>query len=107
VNAWRIMMFTRFFLHRCTFVRRGQKYGHVVGDAQRRAVNTLAEKIERHTVIELVPSAESVPSSLYVICLLNLWSGRWESNPRPKLGKLLYCHCTTPAHSSSLLIIHN
>src|SRR6266850_2915153 len=26
-----------------------------------------------------------------------LWSGRWESNPRPKLGKLLYCHCTTPA----------
>src|SRR5882724_2623414 len=25
------------------------------------------------------------------------WSGRWESNPRPKLGKLLYCHCTTPA----------
>jgi hypothetical protein len=36
-----------------------------------------------------------------------IWSGRWESNPRPKLGKLLYCHCTTPAHSSSLLIIHN
>jgi hypothetical protein len=36
-----------------------------------------------------------------------LWSGRWESNPRPKLGKLLYCHCTTPAHFSSLLIIHN
>src|ERR1700738_3336340 len=26
-----------------------------------------------------------------------IWSGRWESNPRPKLGKLLYCHCTTPA----------
>src|SRR6266705_1044319 len=26
-----------------------------------------------------------------------LWSGRWESNPRPKLGKLLYCHCTTHA----------
>ena len=25
------------------------------------------------------------------------WSGRWESNQRPKLGKLLYCHCTTPA----------
>src|ERR1700687_505589 len=25
------------------------------------------------------------------------WSGRRESNPRPKLGKLLYCHCTTPA----------
>jgi hypothetical protein len=21
-----------------------------------------------------------------------LWSGRWESNPRPKLGKLLFCH---------------
>jgi hypothetical protein len=29
-----------------------------------------------------------------------LWSGRWESNPRPKLGKLLYCHCTTPARFS-------
>lgn len=27
-----------------------QKYGHVVGDSQRRAVNTLAEKIERHGV---------------------------------------------------------
>src|SRR5215467_6701222 len=39
--------------------------------------------------------------------LFRIWSGRWESNPRPKLGKLLYCHCTTPAHASSLLIIHN
>ena len=35
------------------------------------------------------------------------WSGRWESNPRPKLGKLLYCHYTTPARFSSLLIIHD
>ena len=35
-----------------------------------------------------------------------LWSGRWESNPRPKLGKLLYCHCTTPAHLSRCSIIH-
>jgi integrase len=26
-----------------------QKYGHVVGDAQRRAIETLAQKIERHT----------------------------------------------------------
>jgi integrase len=41
-----------------------QKYGHVVGDSQRRAVATLAAKIERHTAIELVPSAEPVPSSL-------------------------------------------
>src|SRR5438477_4743492 len=32
-----------------------------------------------------------------------IWSGRWESNPRPKLGKLLYCHCTTPAFLSSRL----
>src|SRR5580693_1693232 len=31
---------------------------------------------------------------------LKVWSGRWESNPRPKLGKLLYCHCTTPARRS-------
>jgi integrase len=38
-----------------------QKYGHVVGDAQRRAVNTLAEKIERHVTIELEPSAELEP----------------------------------------------
>src|ERR1700683_3012969 len=33
------------------------------------------------------------------------WSGRWESNPRPKLGKLLYCHCTTPAQLLSETII--
>jgi hypothetical protein len=25
------------------------------------------------------------------------WSGRWESNPRLKLGKLGYYHYTTPA----------
>jgi integrase len=35
-----------------------QKYGHVVGDAQRRAIDTLAQKIERHVAIELEPSAE-------------------------------------------------
>jgi integrase len=34
-----------------------QNYGHVVGDPQRRAVNILAEKIERHAV-ELESSAE-------------------------------------------------
>jgi integrase len=34
-----------------------QKYGHVVGDSQRRAVNTLAEKIERQG-IELESGAE-------------------------------------------------
>jgi integrase len=38
-----------------------QKYGHVVGDAQRRAVATLATKI---MTAELVPSAETVPTSL-------------------------------------------
>lgn len=26
-----------------------------------------------------------------------IWSGRWESNPRHKLGKLGYYHYTTPA----------
>src|SRR6266567_496832 len=36
-----------------------------------------------------------------------LWSGRWESNPRPKLGKLLYCHCTTPAHFHTDSLIHD
>jgi integrase len=41
-----------------------QKYGHTIGDAQKRAANTLAEKIERHTVIELVPTAEMVPTAL-------------------------------------------
>jgi len=40
-----------------------QKYGHVVGDAQRDAVNTLAEKIERIAAIELAPRLEMVPSS--------------------------------------------
>jgi integrase len=39
-----------------------QKYGHVVGDSQRRAVNTLAEKIERHAV-EMESSAELEPSA--------------------------------------------
>ena len=39
-----------------------QKYGHVVGDAQRRAVETLAENIERHAAVELEPSAEMEPS---------------------------------------------
>jgi len=34
-----------------------QKYGHVVGDSQRRAINTLAEKIESHGV-ELESTAE-------------------------------------------------
>ena len=38
---------------------------------------------------------------------LRIWSGRWESNPRPKLGKLLYCHCTTPARFRYASIIHN
>jgi hypothetical protein len=28
------------------------------------------------------------------------WSGRWESNPRLKLGKLGYYHYTTPASGS-------
>jgi integrase len=41
-----------------------QKYGHVVGDSQRRAVHTLAEKIERHAVIELLPTVELLPTSL-------------------------------------------
>ena len=40
-----------------------QKYGNVVGDSQRRAVETLAAKIERHSVIELLPSAELLPTS--------------------------------------------
>ena len=34
-----------------------QKYGHVVGDSQRRAVNNLAEKIERQAA-ELESTAE-------------------------------------------------
>ena len=25
------------------------------------------------------------------------WSGRWESDPRLDLGKVTYCHYTTPA----------
>jgi hypothetical protein len=35
-----------------------------VGDAQRRAVDTLAKKIERHTVVELMPTAELMPSAV-------------------------------------------
>jgi hypothetical protein len=31
------------------------------------------------------------------------WSGRWESNPRLKLGKLGYYHYTTPARAEILV----
>ena len=41
-----------------------QKYGHVVGDAQKRAANTLAEKIERHANFQLEPSSELELSSV-------------------------------------------
>ena len=35
-------------------------------------------------------------------CLNSMWSGRWESNPRHKLGKLGYYHYTTPAEVAIL-----
>jgi integrase len=38
-----------------------QKYGHVVGDAQRRTVDNLAKKIERHVAIKLETSGEMEP----------------------------------------------
>jgi integrase len=41
-----------------------QKYGHVVGDAQRRAVDTLARKIERHSKVQLLPNTELLPSAV-------------------------------------------
>jgi len=41
-----------------------QKYGHVVGDAQRRAADTLARKIERHTTVQLLPTAELLPTAV-------------------------------------------
>jgi len=41
-----------------------QKYGHVVGDAQRRAVDTLARKIEHHSKVQLLPNAELLPSAV-------------------------------------------
>jgi hypothetical protein len=34
------------------------------------------------------------------------WSGRWESNPRLKLGKLGYYHYTTPAALPILVGFH-
>ena len=46
------------------FVFRLQKYGHVVGDAQRRAADTLAKKIERHTEVELMLSVELIPNAV-------------------------------------------
>lgn len=40
-----------------------QRYGHVVGDSQRRAVNALAEKIERHALeVESSDELESIVS---------------------------------------------
>ena len=41
-----------------------QMYGHVVGDSQRKAVESLAAKIERHSAVELLPTAELLPTSL-------------------------------------------
>jgi len=41
-----------------------QKHGHVVGDSQRRAVETPAAKIERHVVVKFLPTAELLPISL-------------------------------------------
>ena len=40
-----------------------QKYGHVVGDAQRDAVDVLAARIERFSTVGLMPSHELMPSS--------------------------------------------
>ncbi len=40
-------------------------------------------------------AAATLKRPLAVACLK--WSGRWESNPRLKLGKLGYYHYTTPA----------
>ena len=59
---------------------------------------------QRNIKMDLPAAASSQPSICAGITLAGQnagreWSGRWESNPRPKLGKLLYCHCTTPARS--------
>jgi hypothetical protein len=69
----------------------------------------------RVDLADLGPTCDRNPSVVVLFSLamkgqpnqLGLWSGRWESNPRPKLGKLLYCHCTTPALLSASPIIHN
>jgi hypothetical protein len=44
------------------------------------AENRRAQKIDRYAASQLEPSAEME------LCFRELWSGRWESNPRPKLG---------------------
>src|ERR1700694_3539373 len=59
---------------------------------------------------EATAKSASVPNSLpqdqrvdpnlvspRILRLAGKWSGRWESNPRLKLGKLGYYHYTTPA----------
>ena len=38
--------------------------------------------------------------------MIREWSGRWESNPRLKLGKLGYYHYTTPASKFILVGLH-
>ena len=43
-----------------------QRYGHVVGDSQRRAAEVLAQKIQRNavqTVVQLLPSRELLPTA--------------------------------------------
>ena len=38
--------------------------------------------------------------------LHNLWSGWGESNSRSNLGKVVFCHWTTPAHSDFQVLIY-
>src|ERR1700742_1783699 len=40
---------------------------------------------------------EVMPGHAFAVPTYQEWSGRWESNPRLKLGKLGYYHYTTPA----------
>jgi hypothetical protein len=54
----------------------------------------LCQRTARHAVCAELPGIGKVAGK---------WSGRWESNPRLKLGKLGYYHYTTPATRSILV----
>src|ERR1700723_295315 len=63
----------------------------------------------RIVILDTNNRASTPPWTTLANVRLREWSGRWESNPRLKLGKLGYYHYTTPARgnriSSQLILV--
>src|ERR1700723_4460520 len=57
----------------------------------------------RIVILDTNNRASTPPWTTLANVRLREWSGRWESNPRLKLGKLGYYHYTTPARAAILV----